>query len=188
VQLLWLNLVTNGIQDVALAFERGADDVLARPPRPPGQPILDRRMIEQTLISGSFMGVAAFTFFSWAISAGWSETAARNGVLLLMVLFENVHIFNCRSESRSAFRIPIAANPYVVAAAVGALALHVLAMHLPGLGEVLRIGPVQGATWATLVPIALALVVVMEIYKLVRANPGTKSYHSARGSGPRIRE
>jgi magnesium-transporting ATPase (P-type) len=172
VQLLWLNLVTNGIQDVALAFERGGDDVLARPPRPPGQPIFDRRMIEQTLVSGLFMGAAAFMFFAWAMATGWGETEARNGVLLLMVLFENVHIFNCRSESRSAFRIPVAANPFVVAAAIGALALHVLAMHVPGLAEVLRIGPVHGGTWAILVPIALALVAVMEIYKLARDNPG----------------
>ena len=64
VQLLWLNLVTNGIQHVALAFEKGEPDVLERAPRPPHQPIFDRRMVEQTVLSGAFIGIAAFFFFT----------------------------------------------------------------------------------------------------------------------------
>ena len=81
--------------------------MLCRPPRPPEQRIFDRRMIEQTIVSGGYMGLAGFLFFDWCLAQGWSEAAARNALLLLMVLFENVHIFNCRSESRSAFRVPL---------------------------------------------------------------------------------
>lgn len=80
----------------------------------------------------------------------------------------NVHISNCRFEFRSEFRIPVSANPYAVVAALAALGLHVMAMHLPGLAEVLHIGPTDWAMSALVVPIALALVAVMELYKLLR--------------------
>ena len=56
VQLLWLNLVTNGIQDVALAFEGGEPGVMSHPPRPPSEGLFNRLMVSQTLISGLAMG------------------------------------------------------------------------------------------------------------------------------------
>ena len=106
VQLLWLNLVTNGIQDVALAFEGGEPGVMKKKPRPPSETIINRLMAEETIVSGLYMGVSAFVVWYFLIGAGVEETAARNLVLLLMVLLENAHVFNCRSESISAFRIP----------------------------------------------------------------------------------
>ena len=99
VQLLWLNLVTNGIQDVALAFEGGEPGVMKKKPRPPSETIINRLMAEETLVSGLYMGVSAFVVWYFLIGAGVEESAARNLVLLLMVLLENVHVFNCRSES-----------------------------------------------------------------------------------------
>jgi magnesium-transporting ATPase (P-type) len=114
-QLLWLNLVTNGIQDVALAFEPGQGDELDRPPRPPDEPIFDRAMVGRIAISAVVMGVAAFVVFRVWLDAGTQAatdhgvigatalSAARHATLLVMVLFENVHLANCRSETRSAF-------------------------------------------------------------------------------------
>ena len=107
VQLLWLNLVTNGIQDVALAFEPNEGDVLNRQPRKPNEPIFNRLMIERTIIAALVMGFAGFFFFLILIRSGWRETSARNALLLLMVLFENVHIANCRSETKSLFCIRV---------------------------------------------------------------------------------
>ena len=104
VQLLWLNLVTNGIQDVALAFEKGEPGALDRPPRSPDSPIFDRRMIGQTLLSGAFMGVVCFFYFREALASGVAHAAAQNAVLWLLVCFENAHCLNCRSERRSILR------------------------------------------------------------------------------------
>ena len=86
-----------------------------------------------------------------------------------MVLFENVHIFNCRSESRSVFRVKLASNPWLLLAVFTAQAAHLLAMYTPGfLNEVLHVGPVDGATWLIVAALALTLVLVMEVYKRVR--------------------
>ncbi len=168
VQLLWLNLVTNGIQHVALSIEKGEDDVLERQPRPPRQPIFDRPMIEQTLLSGTFIGVVAFLFFQWALDSGMSETTARNALLLLMVSFENAHVFNCRSERKSVFRHSLLVNPFLLFVVPTAQTLHIMSAHIPGLNSVLRVEPLTLDTWLTVAPMALGLVVVMEIYKLFR--------------------
>lgn len=166
VQLLWLNLVTNGIQDVALAFEKKEPGILNRPPRPPGQPIFDRRMIEQTVLSGAFIGTVAFCVFYWMMAhPGWSEFEARNVLLLVMVLFENMQVFNCRSESRSAFHVPLRANPLLILTVIAAQGVHILAMYTPGLSGVLEITPVSVTVWLSMLFITASLIAVMEVYK-----------------------
>ncbi|NBC46840.1 MAG: HAD-IC family P-type ATPase [Gammaproteobacteria bacterium] len=184
VQLLWLNLVTNGIQDVALAFEKGEPGVLKQPPRPTDQPIFDRRMIEQTLVSGLYMGVVAFGVFYWLQHVwGWSEHDARNTLLLLMVLFENVHIFNCRSEERSAFGVPLRANLLLIGTVAAAQAVHILAMYLPGLSDVLEVAPVSLMEWLALLGIAASLLLMMELFKALRVRPQARATANAPAAG-----
>jgi len=169
VQLLWLNLVTNGIQDVALAFEKGEPGILDQPPRRPDERIFNRRMTAQVLVAGLYMGAAGAAFYAWALAQGMPEETARNLLLLLMVLFENVHALNVRSERRSAFRVPVAANPFLIVAIAAAQSLHIAAMYLPGLRDVLDVRPVGLSDWLSVLAVALSLVVVMEVFKALSA-------------------
>ncbi len=164
LQLLWLNLVTEGVQHVALAFEKGEPGVLERRPRPPRQGIFDRWMIEQTLISGLYGGGASYLLFLWALQAGWAVEQASNVVLLFLVLFENGHTFNCRSESRSTFTLSLRDNRFLIVAVAGALGLQLAAMYTP-LGVLINAGPVSAGTWGAVLPLAAGVVVIMEIYK-----------------------
>ena len=165
VQLLWLNLVTNGIQDVALAFEKGEPGVLARAPRPREQSLFDRRMIGQVLAAGGYMGACAFGFYYWALDFGLPEERARNLLLLLMVLFENMHALNARSERRSTLAVPFGANPFLILAILGAQGCHVAAMYMPGLSDVLSLQPISLQDWLLVAVLALSLLLVMELYK-----------------------
>jgi Ca2+-transporting ATPase len=175
VQLLWLNLVTNGIQDVALAFEKAEGDELARPPRRPNEPVFDGLMIRRMVLSGTVMAVGGFALFWWLIAQGVATEAARNLLLLLFVLFENFQTLNSRSERRSVFTQRLAANPLLIAGIVGALALHVAAMYVPGLSDILRIAPVSWQNWAILVGIAALVLMVMEAEKWI-ANRNAHSH------------
>jgi magnesium-transporting ATPase (P-type) len=168
VQLLWLNLVTNGIQDVALAFEPAEGHELKNPPRPPGEPIFNRIMIERIIISALVMGTAAFAIFYYLINNGYAIDEARNGTLLLMVLFENVHVFNCRSETRSTFLHNPLRNRILLFGTLTAQLIHIGAMYTPGLNDILGIQPVSPAHWLQLLTIALLILAVMEIHKLFR--------------------
>jgi magnesium-transporting ATPase (P-type) len=168
VQILWLNLVTNGIQDVALAFEGGEPGAMRRPPRKPTEGVFDRLMVEQTVLSGLVMGLISYGSWAWMMGQGWPEGTARNTVLMLMVLLQNVHVFNCRSEYESAFRVPLRRNRVLVAGVLAAHGLHILALHLPFMQAVLRTEPVSLARWGVLLLLALPLLAVMEIFKRLR--------------------
>lgn len=167
VQLLWLNLVTNGIQDVALAFEPGERGVLCRKPRPPQERIFDRLMIERTIIGAIVMGGVVFGVFAWLLSNGWSESGARNVILLLMVQFQIIHIGNCRSETRSAFRLSPLRNPILMAGSTLAMLIHVMMMHLPIGRTLLEVEPVAPTIWLALLGCALTVTIAIEIHKLV---------------------
>jgi len=168
VQLLWLNLVTNGIQDVALAFEPGEGNELKKPPRSPDEPIFNRLMIERVVVSAIVMGVVAFAVFNSLLLQGMTEVEARNGTLLLMVLFENIHVFNSRSETCSVFRSNPFRNPVLLFGTLAAQGLHIAAMYTPGLRDVLQLIPVSFEQWfQTLLP-ALSLLLAAELYKGVR--------------------
>jgi Ca2+-transporting ATPase len=170
-QLLWLNLVTNGGQDVAMAFEKGGD-VLRRPPRRPDEPLLDRLMIRQIMVSGTFGGVAGLILFGWMIRSGASEAEARNVLLFFMVAFENVHVFNCRSERRSAFAVPLSANFPLLMAVAAAQTVHIGAAYVPGLSDVLHVAPLSFGTWALTAGAASTVLLVMEIDKIMRGRRG----------------
>ncbi len=168
VQLLWLNLVTNGIQDIALAFEPGEGGELQQPPRSPKEGIFDRLMIERVVISALVIGIVAFLLFQWLLSHGYTLDEARNGTLLLMVLFENVHVFNSRSETLSAFLHNPLRNPLLLFGTALAQLIHIGAMYTPWLGDVLGAQPVSFQNWLMLLGLALSVLIVMEIHKLVR--------------------
>jgi magnesium-transporting ATPase (P-type) len=165
VQLLWLNLVTNGIQDVGLAFERGHGDELGAPPRRPGEPLIDRLMVERGLLAGLWMSLIGFAWFAVLVEAGTPVPHARNELLLLMVLMQNVDAFNARSETRSVFKVPLRDNPLLAAGVLAALLLHVAAMYLSPLQRLLDVAPLTGTEWVVMPLVALTLLAVMELHK-----------------------
>ena len=166
VQLLWLNLVTNGIQHIALAFEPGEGNELNKPPRPPQEAIFNRLMIERTIVSALVIGIVSFFLFDTLLGRGFSVEEARNGTLLLMVLFENVHVFNCRSETLSALQHNPLRNKLLLLGVLLAQGVHIGSMYVPWLRDVLGVSPVSFALWQELLMLALTVIVVMELYKL----------------------
>lgn len=167
VQLLWLNLVTNGIQDVGLAFERAHGNELQVAPRPPSQPVFDRLMIQRGLLAGLWMSVIGLAAFIASLRAGVGVEQARNGLLFLMVLMQNVDALNARSETLSLLRLPMRANPVLVGGVALALSVHVLAMYVPWLQATLQLQPPSPRDWIVLPVLALTLLVAMEIQKWV---------------------
>ncbi|PKM83878.1 MAG: ATPase, partial [Firmicutes bacterium HGW-Firmicutes-13] len=168
VQLLWLNLVTNGIQDVALAFEGGEPGAMKRRPRKPTEKIFNPQMISQTLISGLTMGALAFGFWYVLIEVQMvNELHARNVILLFMVILQNVHVFNCRSEYLSAFKVPIRRNFMLLIGVLAAQGIHIISMHIPFMQTILRVEPVTLFEWFEILILAIPLIATMELYKLI---------------------
>lgn len=165
VQLLWLNLVTNGIQDVFLATEKPEGDELSLRPRSPKEPIFDQLMLRRIFHSTAVMSAGGFLVFWWFIETGRPVEEARNVLLLLFVLFENVQTFSSRSERRSVFKLPPFSNPLLIFGIAGAQLLHVVAMQVPILRDTLALQPVSGWEWLGLALLSSTLLLVMEFDK-----------------------
>ncbi|WP_064709809.1 cation-translocating P-type ATPase [Rhizobium bangladeshense] len=175
VQLLWLNLVTNGIQDVTLAGEPPEGDELARPPRRPKEPIFDRLMVRRIVQSALVIGGGGFAVFYWLLSQGYQVSEARNLLLLLFVMFENVQTLSCRSEHCSLFSRSFFKNPLLLASIVAAQAIHIGAMHVPWFREVLGLAPISLVEWALTLLAAGSLLLVIEVDK-VRERTSSRAY------------
>jgi P-type Ca2+ transporter type 2C len=170
VQILWLNLITNGIQDIGLAFEPAEGDELKQPPRKTTDQIFNRLMIERVLLSALVMAGVSFVYFKYLLDSGVSEFTARNLTFLLMVLFENVMVGNCRSETKSAFSMNPLKNKILFFGTILAQLIHIGAIYTPGLNQILALEPVSLENWTKLLFMALSVLVVGEIYKKFRSN------------------
>ncbi|MDH6266533.1 Ca2+-transporting ATPase [Rhizobium sp. SG_E_25_P2] len=168
VQLLWLNLVTNGVQDVALAAEQAEGDELAQPPRRPDEPIFDRVMIRRIVFTALLMGGGGFALYYWRLQAGAPIDLIRNELLLLFVMFENVLTLSARSERASLFGRRFFSNPLLLAGVAITQLLHVGAMYVPGLSDTLGVSPVTLEEWAMLIAPAAALLLALEVEKALR--------------------
>ena len=165
VQLLWLNLVTNGIQDVMLGLGKAEPGILNRKPRSPQEPIFNRLMLRRIVVGGLYIGFVSFILFYFLLESGESVESARNMILLLMVLFENVHVFNARSEINYLYKIEYKNSIILISLVVFTQLLHLVSMHVPFMHKVLSVQPVSLDTWIKLALPAIGLVVVMEVDK-----------------------
>jgi magnesium-transporting ATPase (P-type) len=165
VQLLWLNLVTNGVQDVGLAFEKSHGDELRAPPRPTREPIFNRLMLQRGVLAGLWMSALGLAVYVWLLHAGRPLDEARNALLLLMVLMQNVDAINARSETVPVLRLPWHDNPVLLGGIGVALLLHLGAMQTPWMQGVLTVRPPSLQDWMLLPALALTLLALMEAQK-----------------------
>lgn len=168
VQLLWLNLVTNGLQDKFLAFEPSEEGILNKPPRKPNERIFNTIMIRRILFGSTYMALASFVVFYLLLQNGYSEFSARNITLLLLVLFENVHVFNSRSETNYLHTLSYKQSTYLILTVIFTQILHIACMHIELMQNVLSVEPVDFQTWSYLLIIAIGLLLVVEAEKYLR--------------------
>ncbi len=138
---------------------------IQKPPRRTDQGIFDKLMIGETILSGFSMGLIAFVAWMVLLASGIEEGYARNLLLLLLVLMQNVHVFNCRSETESAFRVPLSRNYILIFGVFAAHGLHLLAMNTSLFQNLLGVSPVSISQWLILLACATPLLIVMELFK-----------------------
>ncbi|OPZ03931.1 MAG: putative cation-transporting ATPase F [candidate division BRC1 bacterium ADurb.BinA364] len=113
------------------------------------------------------MSIVGFGLFYYLIEVvEMDEFSARNLLLMLMVLFENIHVANCRSETKSAFRMSLFSNPLLLGGVVLAQILHIAMLYLPFGQTLLQTAPISLSHWLLLLGLALSLLAAMELHKL----------------------
>ncbi len=163
-QILWVNLVTDGLVDIALAAEPGHGDVLSQPPRAKEENILSKKMLGFLSPIVFCMVVTSMWMFIRFLPQGIDK--ARTGAFLVICLTQLINIFNMRSLDRSLFSIGVFSNKYVVAAVAASLFLLYIAMTNSFLVNIFNFVPLTGMEVLTGVLLSSSVFVVGELYKL----------------------
>lgn len=171
VQLLWLNLVTNGIQDVTLGFGRGEGDELEHPPRRRLAPLVDRDALVLMAPGAVVMTVLAVLSLDRHLAAGESLEEARNAVLLMVVLFQNAFLLAIRHLQRPFWHWSRQENRWLFAGIGAALAVHLAAMHTPVMQTLLGVGPLTGRLAIEGLVAAVLVLAVTEVAKRLAEHP-----------------
>lgn len=168
VQILWINLVTNGLQDVALAFEPGEPGIIRRKPRSSEEGILTGRLFERLGGVGIVLAVGTLGIFWWAMEqTGGDLTASRSVAMTQMVIFQFFHVLNCRSLDRSIFSINFFSNKFLFVSLSAAILAHLAVLHVGFLNYIFGTQPLTAEQWMMVVAIGILVIAGGEIDKVV---------------------
>ncbi len=168
VQILYVNLATDGLPALALAVDPAEDDLMARPPRSARAGIFTRPVVALVVAGGAWSAALNLSLFAWALASGRGLAEAMTMTFVSLVLVEFVKAFEFRSDRRSVLHRPFA-NRWLDLAIAWELALLVLVVRLPPLERVFGTYPLSAADWAIAAGAAVTVAPVLEAVKaLVR--------------------
>lgn len=167
IQLLWLNIVTDGLQDFALSFEKAEKGIMSEKPRSPKETMFNKELFGEVLISGLSIGLIVFAIWVYLLKTGMTARTARGYIMVLMVFMQNMHVLNCRSEKSSVFKVPLRTNPLVIFSIVSAIILQIIVSEVPLLSKFLQTSSVPVSHMIILFIISTLIILIMEVYKAI---------------------
>ncbi len=168
IQLLWLNVVTDGLQDISLSFERVSDDVMNEDPIKTTESLFNKELFMEVLVSGIAIGLLVFIVWNNLINSYISIDFARGYVMTLMVFIQNIHVLNCRDEKKSIFKIGLNRNILLPIVIISSIILQVLVMGIPLLSEFFKVGHFTIMKCLELLLYSCLIILVVEIFKYVK--------------------
>jgi Ca2+-transporting ATPase len=170
VQILWMNLVTDGMTAVALGLEPSEKNIMNRPPRDMDEPIIDRYAIIMIIVLGSYIGFATLGVFHYYLSQDTqnalllAQTVAFTGIIIL----EKVNVFNYRSLKTPISSVGFFSNKWILIAVAMTLGLQACAVYVPFLQDALHTVALGWRDWVIIFLVALPLFLITELYKWIR--------------------
>jgi Ca2+-transporting ATPase len=177
LHLLWINLVTDGLPALALAMDPPAEDVMARPPRPPAEPMLGRGEWAAVGVMGLLEGTLTLGVFAWGLRGG-DVRWARSLAFTTLVFAELFRAFAARSPTRLLWEIGALTNLRLVAVVAASVLAQIALYEIPGTERLFQIHALGGRELAALLALGLVPVTLIELSKLarrLRARPKTGS-------------
>jgi Ca2+-transporting ATPase len=169
IQILWMNLVTDGIPALALAVDPKAPDLMTRPPRRPEARLLDRRRLAMVGGEGLMLAVIALGAFVYSLYGLRQDLdQARTVAFSVLVTAQLAHAFNCRSERWSLFQTGTGSNSALWWAVALSLGAQVAVLTVPFAAPVFKVAPLEVVDWELIGIAALLPLLIMEATKFIR--------------------
>jgi len=169
IQILWMNLVTDGFPALALAVDPKAPDLMRQPPRQAQARLLDGGRLWTIAGEGLMLAVIALSAFSYSLFV-WQQPIeqARTVTFTVMVGAQLVHAFNCRSDRWSLFHVGVTTNHALIWAVMASLALQVGILTIPAMEPIFKVAPLPIEDWELMVAMALLPLATVEGVKWLK--------------------
>ena len=164
VQILYVNLATDGLPALALAVDPPESDLMRRPPRDAARGIFTRPVVTLIMVGGTWSALVNLLIFGWARASGRSDAEAMTMTFVSLVLIQFFKAYNFRSDRHSVLRTPFA-NRWLNLAVLWELALLLVIVYLPALHEPFGTFSLTGTDWLIIVLAAFTVFPVLEIAK-----------------------
>jgi len=170
VQILWVNLVTDGILDVTLAMEPKERDVMHEPPRRTDARIINKEILINILFVALFMAVGTLWMFFNAKTTTDNLIYAQTIVFTTLAFFQVFNSFNCRSRNLSVFQLGFFTNKYLFIAIVTSITLQIAAVYVPFMQNMLGTIGLRAVDWVLIILVSSTIFIADELRKLVQRN------------------
>lgn len=168
IQILWLNLVTDGLPALALGVEPPEKGIMDQPPRKPNEGVFAEGMGVNVLWQGVLLGLTALIVYYFALLWGRTLPEARTMAFATMALLQLVHSFNARSMSKSLFEIGVSSNRSLVYAFLASVSLQAVVLFVPFLRGFFDTVMLQPTDWAVVLIFSLVPLIAVEIAKQLK--------------------
>jgi Ca2+-transporting ATPase len=168
LQLLWINLVTDGLPALALVMDPTDADVMTRPPRPAREPILGAAEWRAILIGGALETIVTFSVYLWALH-NRDVVAARGLAFTVLVFSQMFRAAGARSSTRVFWQVGAFGNLVLLVVIVASVAAQLALHQVAALRAVFDLAPLSPGDGAAALGLGLCAVTVLEVTKLVRA-------------------
>lgn len=165
IQVLWVNLVTDGLPAIALGFEPPEKDIMLYPPRGMKEGIFSRGLARKIILRGILIGIGTLMVF-WSVNFYTDNIhLARTAAFAVLCLMQLVHVFECKSERHSLFEISIFSNPYLIIAVICSLAMLLGVVYIPAVQSVFKTQMLTWNEWALIIGFSALGPVLAGTYK-----------------------
>ena len=169
IQILWMNLVTDGFPALALAMDSKSPDLMKQPPRRPDARLLDGGTLLAIGAQGVMLAAIALGAFAYSLYGLHQEVEqARTVVFSVMVVAQLVHAFNCRSERLSLFQVGLWTNRPLLLAFSLSLGIQFAVLTVPAAARVFKIAPLPIEDWVIMGALGFLPFLLMEFMKALR--------------------
>jgi Ca2+-transporting ATPase len=166
IQILWVNLVTDGLPALALGVDPADPAIMTRPPRNPREPVVTKPRALLMLGQGSFIAFCSLAAFAFVLFVEReSMERARTAAFIVLSTSQLFHSFNCRSMTRSLFSIGVFTNLKLILAVIVSFLLQMAAVYVPFLQQVFKTKPLGPVDWLLIIGISSLPLWAMETWK-----------------------
>jgi Ca2+-transporting ATPase len=167
IQILWVNLATDGLPAIALGVDPAAPDIMKRKPRLRSETVFNRPVLSLMVLGGVWIALVTLAMFVWGIRTGRTEEETHCLVFMTVNIMEFFAAFVFRSERLSIFQIGVFSNRWLNLAVLASFGLTLPLLYVPVLQEVFHTYALPWGDWAILILASVTIVVVLEIGKLI---------------------